>query len=158
MRKIYIIFFILIFGLSGCYKNNKLKVQKPNNLIPKKKLTLVIKNMEIAEAIISYERSHAVKGNISEKDFYNKIFSEYHVTPSQIRKSIDYYTSQGEVMGKIYNNILNDFSLMENEIYLKKNLRGNKFLNNKGQLTLNFRTQWFYGADSTLPYCFKPLF
>lgn len=158
MRKISIIFLILIFGLSGCYKNNQLKVQKPKNLIPKKKLTLVIKNMEIAEAIISYQRNHAINGSISEQDFYNKIFSEYHLTPSQIRKSINYYTSQGEVMGNIYNNILKDFSSMENEIYLKKNLRGNKFLNNKGLLKLNFSTHWLYGEDSTLPYCFKPVF
>lgn len=163
MKKNIFLLFIMTLVLSGCYKNNKYVVAKPNNLIPENKLANIIKDMDIVQGIVNYNRTHRrdhKKDNEdNEKEYYQTLFKHYDVTAEQVRQSITYYISLGKPMANIYDKVLEKFSIEESMLYEEQYARDNNRLDTNGMLKYQFRKHWLFSTiDSIMPYSFKPIF
>ncbi len=148
----------MAFVLSGCYKDNKLKVTKPVNLIPENELANIIKEMDVIQGIVSYKRTHNVYNQPSEQDYYKVLFKHYEVTAEQVRQSITFYISQGKVMANIYDKVLSQFSMDESILYEEQNAKESHRMDSTGILRLQWKLHWIYSQDSAIPYSFKPVF
>ncbi len=84
--------------------------------------------MQLIEAIVSYERMHGRAYPDLEKDYYQVLFDRYSLTPSQIKSSLDYYSTKKEVMSKIYDDALSALSTKEAVLERKKQLKESKQL------------------------------
>ncbi len=83
----------------------------------------VITDMQLIEAIVSYERTHGREYPDLEKDYYRVLFDQYSLSPSQIKSSLDYYTTKKELMSGIYDDALSILSKKEAVLERKKQLR-----------------------------------
>ncbi len=144
--------------LSGCYKANKLKVIKPANLIPENQLVNILRDMDLIQGIMSYNRTHGVHNPSAEQEYYTVVFKHYGVTAEQVKQSMSYYISLGKPMADIYDKVLSQFSIDENMLYKDENARQIHRLDSTGILRLQFKQHWIYSGDSVLPYNFKPVF
>lgn len=158
MKKNIFLLFLVAFVLSGCYKDNKLKVTKPADLIPANKLANIIKEMDVIQGIVSFNRTHNIHNSSAEQEYYSVLFKHYGVTAKQVRESMSYYISQGKVMANIYDNVLSQFSIDESLLYALQNARENHRLDSTGILRLQLKLHWIYSQDSAIPYSFKPIF
>jgi len=158
MKKNIFLLFLMAFILSGCYKDNKLKVTKPADLIHENKLSNIIKEMDIIQGIVSYNRTHNAHDPSAEQEYYTVMFNHYGVTAKQVRESMSYYISQGKVMANIYDNVLSQFSIDESLLYALQNARESRRLDSTGILRLQWKLHWIYSDDSAIPYSFKPVF
>jgi len=80
----------------------------------------VITDMQLIEAIVSYERMHGREYSDLEKDYYQVLFNQYSLNPSQIKSSLDYYNTKKEVMSGIYDDALSALSTKEAVLERKK--------------------------------------
>ncbi|MBE0650145.1 MAG: DUF4296 domain-containing protein [Bacteroidales bacterium] len=158
MKKKFFFLFLMTLLLSGCYKDNKLKFTKPADLIPENELADIIKEMDVIQGIVSYNRTHDIKSPSAEQEYYNALFKHYGVTAEQIRQSMSYYISLGKPMADIYDKVLSQFSIEESMLYVTQNAGQIQRLDSTGILRLQFKQHWIYSRDSTIPYSFKPIF
>lgn len=159
MKKTIFLLFIMALILSGCYKDNKYTVTKPANLIPENKLASIIKEMDIVQGIISYNRTHRVHDPSAEERYYAILFKHYEVTAEQVRQSMAWYISEGKPMAKIYDKVLEQFSIDESLLYEEETARQSNRIDSAGIYKLQFKQHWIYNVvDSAIPYSFKPVF
>lgn len=83
----------------------------------------VIADMQLIEAIVSYDRTHGREHPDLEKNYYRVLFDQYSLSPSQIKLSLDYYTTKKELMSGIYDDALSILSKKEAVLERKKQLR-----------------------------------
>lgn len=159
MKKNIFLLLFMALVLSGCYKDNKLKVTKPANLIPENKLANIIKDMDVVQGIVSYTRTNSrIHDPSIEEKYYTFLFRHYGVTAEQVRNSISYYIALGKPMADIYDKVLEKFYIDESLLYQQQNTYNSPFLDSTGILRLHWSRHWIYGRDSTVPYSFKPVF
>ena len=97
--KIHVIALLII--LFACNQENT--SLKNNTVIPKNKLTNIIKELQLAEAnyeITKQTNIETAKEELSES--YNKIYMKYKITETDFTKAIDYYLSEPEKLLIIY--------------------------------------------------------
>ena len=159
MKKNIFLLFIMALLFSGCYKDNKYVVKKPANLIPENKLASIIKEMDVVQGIMSYNRTHSVNKPNSEPQYYDALFKHFGVTSEQVRQSMAYYISLGKPMADIYDKVLEQFSIDESLLYEEQYARENNRLDSTGVIHYQFMKHWLYTViDSTAPYSFQPAF
>lgn len=159
MKKNIFLLFIMALLFSGCYKDNKYVVKKPADLIPENKLASIIKEMDVIQGIMSYNRTHRVNKPDAEQQYYSALFKHFGVTAEQVRQSIAYYISLGKPMADIYDKVLEQFSIDESLLYGEQYARDNNQLDSTGVYHYQFMKHWLYTViDSTSPYNFQPAF
>ncbi len=158
MKKNFFLLFFLALLLSGCYRNNKLKITRPPDLIPETKMVDILKDMDLIQGIISYNRTHNNHNPNAEQQYYHVVFEHYGVTAEQVRQSMGYYISLGKPMADIYDKVLSNFSIEESMLYQEQNARNLIRLDSAGIFKLQFKEHWIYSGDSSVPFDFKPVF
>jgi len=149
---------LLLTIFSGCYKEHKLETVKPVNLIPQQKLTQIITDMQLIEAAVEYDKVHGKYHNQLEQEYYHVLFQRYQVNPEQIRESINYYTSEGDVMARIYDKVLSNLSQKQAILERKKILKEAR--EQFKQLEKEFQQLHMGGSfreDSIAHICFNPI-
>lgn len=116
---VLLVLFSVVF--SSCYKENQVPSQKPADLIPRDQMVQLISDMQIVEAIVSYDRIHGRRRPDLEKSYYQLLLNHYGVTVSQIRSSLDYYSDQGDELARMYDDVLSSLSTKEAVLEAKKN-------------------------------------
>lgn len=97
MKRIIIII-CLLFSVVSCNNN---AVEKPNNLIDKDKMTDILYDMQLLEAI----KSQNIHGGITTKKANEYIYKKYKIDSVQFAKSNKYYASDIEEYKKMFETI-----------------------------------------------------
>ncbi len=109
--------FILILLLSSCYNTHDgNKIPKPDNLIGKDKLVLVIADMEIAESTIREKQNLGQEIDGLQERFYLAIFQKHEITKEQFENSMAYYKQDLDELSDIYEEVITRLSMMESEV------------------------------------------
>jgi hypothetical protein len=115
MKKSVVLVYLL-FLIIGCHSNT---IEKPNNLIDKDKMTDILYDMSLLEAI----KTQNINGGISNKSANEYIYKKYKIDSIQFIKSNKYYASNLEEYKKMFEKIkerLNN-EITKTDEALKKN-------------------------------------
>lgn len=98
---------------------------KPDNLIPRDTMVLVLKDMILIESHIQSKYMHVSRFQKTMKLSGKKILDGYKISHSRFESSIDYYGSHQEQMQSIYTEILDSLnkeaSVLGKDLVLKEN-------------------------------------
>jgi hypothetical protein len=109
--------FILIILLSSCYNTHDgEKILKPDDLIDRDKLVLVITDMEIAESTIREKQNLGQEIEGLQEGYYFAIFEKHKITKEQFDNSMAYYKQDLDELNDIYEDVISRLSVMESEI------------------------------------------
>ncbi len=113
-KTIQILCFLLL--LTSC---NNLPVEKPNNLIDEDKMTNILYDLTLLDAIKSQNPYDSISQSIKPRAY---IYKKYNIDSLQFVKSNQYYISQIDTYKKIYDEINERLQKekSENDILLKK--------------------------------------
>ena len=92
---------LILIGLLGFMIACNHTVEKPNNLIPKDKMTDILYDLSLLEAI----KSQNVNGGISNKNANTFIYKKYKIDSLQLVRSNKYYASDIESYKKMFQEV-----------------------------------------------------
>lgn len=115
------IFLLSVFFIfSSCYHENKIKVEKPEDLISINIMTEIITDIQLAEGIISHNRGIRVNATKRYKDsLYTKVFKNYGISAETFRENINYYHHDPILMEDVYERVLANLSKIQSEVELE---------------------------------------
>ena len=109
--------FIFILLLSSCYNTHDgEKIPKPDDLIDRNKLVLVITDMEIAESTIKEKQNLGQEIDGLQEGYYFAIFEKHEITKEQFENSMAYYKQDLDELNDIYEEVITRLSMMESEV------------------------------------------
>jgi hypothetical protein len=109
-----------IFMLSSCYNEyNESLTEKPDNLIPRDTLVLIIADLEITESVIRQQNNYGLDAGDKTAAYFNMIFTKYNISKSQFDSSLAYYKGDVEVMSEIYEDVITRLSLIQSEVQME---------------------------------------
>jgi hypothetical protein len=118
IKKTILLFLILPF-LFSCYHENKVEVKKPGHFLEREEMVEILTDIQIAEGIISHNRSQRKKTNTEFKDsLYQRLFDQYHISAETLKENIAYYNVDPSVMERIYEDVLANLSKVQSEILM----------------------------------------
>ena len=100
-------------GLSG--------ISKPNDLIPRDTMVMILKDMSLLESHVQAKYVHVSRFQETMKRSGKKLLDGYHVSHDRFDRSMDYYGSRQEEMQSIYSEILD--SLNSEAIIVGKDIK-----------------------------------
>ena len=105
----------LIFSVISC---NSISVEKPDNLIDKDKMTDILYDMSLLEAI----KTQNINGGITTKTANEYIYKKYKIDSIQFAKSNKYYASDIEEYKKMFEKIKDRLNkeIEKNDVIMKK--------------------------------------
>ena len=118
MKKLAIIFLILVSFLTSC---NREVIKKPDPLIREKEMINIITDIHLAEATYQRMRNDSIVRKSSSVNFYYSILAKYNVADSVFEKSFIYYASNPKNFEKMYMEVMNRLSEIEQEYSGRKN-------------------------------------
>lgn len=108
MRK-FLFFFCSLIIISSCTDTVE-GASKPDNLIPKDTMVMILKDMTLIESFIQTKYMHVSSFEKTMKLSGKKILDKYHVSYKRYDESMDYYGSRQEQMEAIYAQILDSLN------------------------------------------------
>ncbi len=110
MKNLLLILSLIFFAFVAC---DKLPVEKPDNLIKEKKMINMMVDLHIAEATFNHMRYDSIVKNSSSANFYYSILEKYEVQDSVFEKSFVFYASSPKNFEKMYRQVMNKLSVIE---------------------------------------------
>ena len=113
--------FSLLMLQSCGYKSQKPPaVVKPSNLYSKEEMVKLITDVQLLEAAVNLK--NAENQNLNKKDtlVYSDLFRKYRTSYSEFQENFNYYASQPEVLGSIYDEVISELTRREAELNKKK--------------------------------------
>lgn len=114
----YIILALLVLGIYSCDKH---PVEKPENLIGRNQMIDMLVDIHIAEATYNHMKRDSIIQKSSSQNFYHSILNKYQVPDSLFEKSFTFYASNPKQFEKLYQDIMNRLSELEQEYSGRKN-------------------------------------
>ncbi len=112
-KKYIFIFFLLLLGMAACEESI---VEKPENLLKREKMIEMMTDMHLAEAVFQSRRyQDSLIERTTSADFYYSVLEEYNVADSVFEKSFVYYASNPREFEKMYQDVMNKLSEIEQE-------------------------------------------
>jgi hypothetical protein len=115
-----VICFILFFLVAAC-SDGMSGISKPNDLIPRDTMVMILKDMSLLESHIQAKYTHVSRFQETMKRSGKKLLDTYGVSHDRFDRSMDYYGSRQEEMLSIYTEILD--SLNSEAITVGKNVK-----------------------------------
>ena len=107
------IFIFLLLVMVGCEEPI---VEEPENLVKREQMIEMMADMHLAEAVFQTRRyQDSTIERTTSADFYYSVLEEYNVTDSVFEKSFVYYASFPRQFEKMYQDVMNKLSEMEQE-------------------------------------------
>lgn len=119
----FISFVLLLIILSSCYNERKLTTVPPDPLLTEEQLLDVLTDMQLAEAVITYDRLQKITNKGDFKDtIYSVILKHYNITAEQLNDNLDYYNNDPENMERLYEEVLSNLSTLQSEIQIEASI------------------------------------
>jgi len=113
-------FIFLLFILSSCYNERKVIPVAPDPFLTEDQLVGVLTDLQLAEAVINYDRLQKITNKRDFKDtIYNLIFKHYNITAEQLSDNLDYYNFDPKNMERLYEEVLSNLSTLQSEIQVE---------------------------------------
>lgn len=103
---------MFVFAFSSC---DNLPIEKPENLIKKKKMIEMLVDIHMAEATFNHMRYDSIFKNSSSENFYYSILDKYQVADSVFEKSYVFYASTPREFEEMYRKVSNKLSEIEQQ-------------------------------------------
>ena len=119
MSRIFSFIFILII-LTSCYNENKKVPEEPSHFLSEDELVEIMTDVQLAEAILSFDKSHKSAKKEDFKDsVYKVIFNKYNITAEQLTDNITYYNNDPKNMERLFEVVMSNLSQLQSEIQLE---------------------------------------
>ncbi|MCY1721256.1 DUF4296 domain-containing protein [Prolixibacteraceae bacterium Z1-6] len=118
MKKLQLIFLVLIFALGACKKDEV--IPKPKDLIKEKQMIDMLVDIHLAEATFNKFRYDSIMQNNSSVNYYYSVLDKYQIPDSVFEKSFVYYASGPKNFEKMYRKVMNNLSQIEQEFSGRK--------------------------------------
>lgn len=112
MKKFFIILVISLFALQSCDKE---PFEKPKNLVQEKQMIDMLVDIHMADATYYEMQRDSSVMRSSTTDFYYSVLEKYHLPDSVFEKSFVYYASNPKKFEKMYREVMNRLSTLEQE-------------------------------------------
>lgn len=117
MKKILFIFILFGFMLISC---DKPAYEKPKNLVKESQMIDMLVDIHIADATYVEMRMDSMVQRSSSTDFFYSVLEKYQVPDSVFEKSFVYYASNPKKFEKMYRDVMNRLSAMEQQFSGRK--------------------------------------
>ncbi len=107
----FIIIFLPALLLTACYHENRDIVPAPVKTISKDSMVKIVTDMQIIEGVVSYQRLNRVNNHDLKDNYYDKMLHHYGITAKQLQDNLNFYNAHPDVMGKIYNKVIENLTL-----------------------------------------------
>ena len=111
MRKLSFILVLFVSLISACGDSNK----APEDLIPLKEMSLIIKDMTLLEATYNTKLIRVKNKTELMKKFGSEILNEHSVTVEQFDLSYEYYVNNSEKMEELLELVFEELNKMETQ-------------------------------------------
>lgn len=118
MKKIALLLFLTVVAFVSC---DKPVFEKPDHLIKEKEMINLLVDIHLAEATFNHMQQDSVVRKSSSVNFYYSILAKYEVPDSVFEKSFVYYASNPRNFEKMYREVMNKLSEMEQSYSGRKN-------------------------------------
>ncbi|MDB4584490.1 DUF4296 domain-containing protein [Draconibacterium sp.] len=118
MKRLFTILSIFLVTFVSC---DKLPIEKPENLIKEKKMIDMLVDIHIAEATYRHMQYDSTIRNSSSANFYYSILDKHQVPDSVFEKSFVFYASSPKQFEKMYQDVMNKLSQVEQKYSGRKN-------------------------------------
>lgn len=109
-----------ILLLSSCYDQyNDSMAVKPENLIYRDTIVLILADIEIAESALRHKQNYGMEIKNKAEAYFNEIFKRYKVSKEQFDSSMTYYKEDVDVINEIYEDVITRLSLMQSEVQME---------------------------------------
>jgi len=78
----------------------------PDSLIPPQKMALILSDVHLAEAGLTYDRNRNVAPGSKPGFLYDGIYRKHHITGELYAKNLRYYTANPETYVKVYEQVI----------------------------------------------------
>lgn len=109
---------LLILLLTGsCYQENRVDIEAPDPLLTEDQMVNILTDIQLAEAIISYNKLHRENTEQEYSDsLFKTIFDHYEVTADEFKDNLDYYNNFPDQMEDIHEQMLTKLSQRQVEV------------------------------------------
>ena len=108
---------ICLLLISSCYTiHDNTTVYKPDNLIEKDTIILILADVEVAESALRQKQNLGHEIGEAREAYYHAIFTQYEISREQFDSSMAYYKQDLEAINDIYEDVLTRLSVIESEI------------------------------------------
>jgi hypothetical protein len=98
---------LFCFLLVACSGNDEKKI--PDSVLPKEKMTEVLVDIHLLEAVLNLNAGNINKDNIQGID----LFKKHNITKKKFDDSYAFYTENPEILTEIYDMVLNELSKLQ---------------------------------------------
>ncbi len=112
---------ILVLFLSILVSCNREVIKKPDHLVKEKEMINMLVDIHLAEATFNRMRNDTIVKKSSSVDFYYSVLAKYNVADSVFERSFIYYASNPKNFEKMYREVMNKLSEIEQEFSGRKN-------------------------------------
>lgn len=117
-KLIYLIAGIII--MSSCYStHDDIKKPKPENLIVREKMILILADVEIVESTLRQKQNTGQEIGSLREVYYHTVFKNHEVSKELFDSSLLYYKQDAVTMDEIYEDVITRLSLMESEAQME---------------------------------------
>jgi hypothetical protein len=117
IRKLFILF-IIVFAAFAC---SKPPVKKPQNLLRQEKMIDILVDVHLAESSFNNRRHRdTLVERSSSADFYYSVLQKHEVQDSVFEKSLVFYASQPRQFERMYRQVMNQLTEIEQEFSGRK--------------------------------------
>jgi len=117
MKKIFIISILFFFVLVSC---DEPVYEKPENLVKEKQMIDMLIDIHLADATFVEMRMDSMVRKSSSTDFFYSVLEKYQIPDSIFEKSFVYYASNPKKFEKMYREVMNRLSVMEQQFSGRK--------------------------------------
>jgi hypothetical protein len=114
MKKIIAI--LLCISLFAC--SEKKSVSIPDTVLSKEKMAVVLVDIHLMEACMNMNINN--DKNSGSAPLVADVFKKNKITKKQYDESFEFYTQNPQLLGEIYQSVLNDLSKMQAQVMNKK--------------------------------------
>ena len=118
MKKLQFLFVFVLFAVVSC---DEPIMPKPENLLKEKQMINMLVDIHIAEATYNQFRYDTIMKSNSSENFYYSVLDKYEVVDTVFEQSYVYYSSLPKDFEKMYREVMNRLSAIEQEYSGRKN-------------------------------------
>lgn len=140
MSQKIILYIIVAVSIFSCNKPTKKEV------LPPEKMQAILQDIHLYDAILNEKKYMDKNLKDSTQSYYNSIWKKYNISYSEFNKSLNFYSARPEILTKMYDNILKNYSEQRDSIKKSGNIKMTK----KEDYSMNIwsqKTEWHVPKD-----------
>jgi len=110
MNKVFILLLGLLF--SSCSFLDK----KHDKIIGKDEFVGILVDLHLADATLVVQGFNVVRDSTKIEQYYDDVLKKHHITKSQLKHSMEYYSGRTEAFDKMYDKVLDELAKRGSEL------------------------------------------